>query len=100
MSKGPPLGQLLYGSPPVAFELPDRTLSHVEIVVLAKLRRNEPFALSIDLDDGGRASLWISVNSDLQFLFGPGKHEINRTWLEQLVDSANTTGGMRILPEV
>jgi len=93
------VGQLHYGSPPSIFDIPDRDLTHIEIVVLAKLRRNEPFAMSVELEEGGRASLWISVNSDLQFIFGPGSHSINREWLEQLIDSANTTSGMRITPE-
>ena len=93
------MGLLLYGSPPARFEIDDRALAHVEIVVLAKLRRNEPFALSIDREDGGRTSLWISVNSDLQFEFGSNSNAINREWLERLIDSANSTAGMRLLPE-
>jgi hypothetical protein len=93
------MGQLLYGSPPASFELEDRTLAHVEIVTLAKLRRNESFALSLDLPDGGRATIWIGTNSILQFRFVGPRHEINRAWLEELIDSANTAAGMRIVPE-
>lgn len=93
------MGQLLYGSPPDAFEVDDRVLAHLEVVMLAKLRRNESFALSIDRADAGRSTIWIGTNSALQFRFNTGRHEINRAWLEQLIDSANTPAGMRILPE-
>ena len=93
------MGQLLYGSPPETFEIDDRTLAHIEMVVLAKLRRNESFALSFDSEDGARTALWLSPSSTLRFSFGAGSHEINRAWLELLLDSANTTAGMRIVAE-
>ena len=93
------MGSLHYGSPPASFELDDRTLAHVELVVIAKLRRNESFALTIDGPKDGRSTVWVSTASVLRFEFGTSTHEINREWLEELIDSANTTAGMRILPE-
>jgi hypothetical protein len=93
------MGQLLYGSPPEVFELEDRTLAHVEIVALAKLRRNESFALSIDNADGGRSTIWLSAHATLHFRFAEARHDINRAWLDELIDSANTTAGMRIVAE-
>ena len=93
------MGQLLYGSPPESFAMEDRTLAHVEIVVLAKLRRNEAFALLLDEPDGGRSTIWINSASTLHFRFDKGTHEINRRWLEDLIDSANGSAGMRVLPE-
>jgi hypothetical protein len=93
------MGQLLYGSPPETFELDDRTLAHVEVVTLAKLRRNESFAISLDRPEGGRSTIWIGTNANLQFRFQVGRQEINRGWLDQLIDSANTPGGLRIEAE-
>ena len=93
------MGSLHYGSPPASFEIEDRTLAHVELVVIAKLRRNESFALAIDSDAGGRATVWINAASTLRFEFGSTTHDINREWLDELIDSANTTAGMRIVPE-
>jgi hypothetical protein len=93
------MGSLHYGSPPATFELDDRALAHVELVVLAKLRRNESFALGLDVPDGGRTTIWINSASTLRFEFTEATHEINREWLEELIDSANTTAGMRVLPE-
>ena len=93
------MGQLHYGTPPEVFELDDRTLAHLEIVVLAKLRRNESFALVLERPQGGRTTLWVSIHGALQFVFGAGTHEINREWLEVLIDSANSPAGLKITPE-
>lgn len=93
------MGSLHYGSPPASFEFDDRTLAHVELVMLAKLRRNESFALSIDGSGESRQTVWINSSATLRFEFGSAVHEINREWLDELIDSANTTTGMRILPE-
>lgn len=93
------MGHLHYGSPATSFALPDRTLAHIEFVVLAKLRRNEGFALSIDTDSGGRQQIWINTASTLRFEFDQQVTDINREWLEQLIDSANTAGGLRLVPE-
>ena len=93
------MGYLHYGSPPESFQLEDRTLAHVELVVLAKLRRNESFALTIDGAKDGRQTIWINSSATLRFEFDTAKVDINREWLEELIDSANTTTGMKVLPE-
>jgi hypothetical protein len=93
------MGSLHYGSPPATFDIDDRALAHVELVVLAKLRRNESFALGLDVPEGGRTTIWINSSSTLRFEYEAASHEINREWLEELIDSANTTAGMRVLPE-
>ncbi|MFD6056313.1 hypothetical protein [Agromyces sp. NPDC060279] len=93
------MGNLHYGSPPASFAIPDRTLAHLEFVVLAKLRRKEAFALSIDGDGGARQQVWINPSSTLRFEFDGAPGEINRVWLEELIDSANGAAGMRLTPE-
>lgn len=93
------MGTLHYGSPPVSFPIDDRTLAHVELVVVAKLRRNENFAFAIDDDRGGRSTIWVSTSAALRFEYDQVQHEINRQWLEDLIDSANTTAGLRLIPE-
>lgn len=93
------MGQLHYGSPPESFDLDDRALAHVELVVIAKLRRNESFALTLDRADGGRESMWVSPAATLRFSLTDPPTEINREWLDQLMDSANTTAGLRVTPE-
>jgi len=93
------MGKLIYGAASTAFEVDDRTLAHVEMVTLAKLRRNENFALTIESTTSGRTTLWLASQTDLQFVFDGPKQEINRVWLDQLVDSANTATGLQLLPE-
>jgi hypothetical protein len=92
------MGQLLYGSSPTVLEIDDRALAHIELVVLAKLRRSESFALTVELPTG-RQTIWLSTASTLEFRLGTGRQEINRSWLDQLIDTANSTGGLRIVPE-
>lgn len=93
------MGSLHYGSPPASFEIDDHTLAHVELVMIAKLRRNESFALTIDGKGDTRSTVWVNTAATLRFEFGSSGHEINREWLDDLIDSANTTTGMRIVPE-
>jgi len=92
------MGTLHYGSPPASFELDDRALAHIELVVIAKLRRNEPFAFTVP-QPTGRTTLWIGVGSTLRFEYEQEEHEISRAWLDELLDSASTTAGLRVLPE-
>jgi hypothetical protein len=93
------MGQLLYGNQTASFEVDDRTLAHVEAVILAKLRRNESFALTIEAGHGGRDTLWLSASAQLRFSYTTERPQVNRAWLDALIDTANSTSGMRIVPE-
>jgi hypothetical protein len=93
------MGHILYGSTPTVIDLDDRTLAHIELVTLAKLRRSESFALTVDAPDGGRSTYWLTASSPLEFHFEVGRQEINRDWLDLIIDTANSTSGMRIVPE-
>ena len=90
------MGQLMYGTPADSFELDDRTLAHVEIVSLAKLRRNESFALVLPGAGTSRTTLWVSPVSTLQFRLDNGAQEIDREWLDQLIDGANSAAGIQL----
>lgn len=93
------MGQLRYGTPPEVFEFDDRTLAHIEVVVLSKLRRGEGFAISAIDDGGGRSAIWVSPASTIRFDYGVAAHDINRAWLEELMEAANSPAGLRITPE-
>jgi hypothetical protein len=93
------MGQLLYGTQTASFEIDDRTLAHVEAVILAKLRRNESFALTIEAEHGGRDTVWLSSSVQLRFTYTTERPKVNRAWLDVLIDTANSTAGMRIVPE-
>ena len=95
---------IMYGSPPEAIPVPDRTLAHLKLVMVAKLRRGETFTLSVTPEDEaagyGRQTIWISPDIPLRFVFDdPVGPSINKLWLERLAVSANSTGGLLIVPE-
>lgn len=95
------MGKLIYGRREI--EIEDRTLAHLKIVMLTKLRRNESFAFNHinDVESGsGRSTVWVHPSVPLQFNFyGNRTPELNREWVEALLMSANTPEGLKVLPE-
>jgi len=95
------MGKLIYGRREI--EIDDRTLAHLKIVILTKLRRNESFAFNHvrDPEEGsGRSTLWMHPALPLEFLFyGSRSPDFNREWVEAMLHSANSPEGLRILPE-
>lgn len=96
------MGTLNYGSR-VTLDVDDRTLTHLQIVIIGKLRRSEGFTFSWRASgsgDGERSTLWMHAGVDLHFTFGPGSPQtINRSWLELLSAAANSNAGLYLLPE-
>ncbi|HEY9307542.1 MAG TPA: hypothetical protein VIP82_07020 [Microbacterium sp.] len=94
------MGTLHYGSPPASFQIDDRALAHVELVVMAKLRRRENLSFSlVDEKTSVRQAMWISPVTTLRFEYDGPMPEINRLWLQDLVDTANSSSGLRLVPE-
>ncbi len=97
------MGRLIYGNHDAEVEIEDRTLAHLKIVMIAKLRRTEPFLFSWthDASDGsGRSAIWIHPAVALHFRFhGNRQPELNREWLESLMLSANSTAGLELQAE-
>ncbi len=97
------MGRLIYGIPDAEVEFDDRVLAHMKAVIVAKLRRNESFTLSWDVpaeEGGGRSSVWLNPAIPIQFEFyGSRDPSVNRAWIDELMKSANSPGGMRIVPE-
>ena len=94
------MGILHYGSPSTEFPIDDRALAHLELVILAKLRRQESVAFAgVDDVTGRRQAMWISPAADVRFEYEGPMPEINRLWLQELVETANSPGGLKIVPE-
>ncbi len=97
------MGQIVYGAVPERITVDDRALAHLKLVILAKLRRNEAFALNVEYDGdsgGGRMTVWLAPSIQLQFRFDGGRSpSINRSWLDALMASANSPEGLRVLAE-
>jgi hypothetical protein len=81
----------------------DRALAHLQIVIASKLRRGESFNLSWVKDAGagsGRTTIWMHPAIPLVYDFvGSSSPTINREWLNALMESANSPGGLRLVPE-
>ncbi|MFB8388195.1 ATP-dependent DNA ligase [Microbacterium sp. NPDC055910] len=95
------MGRFIYDTAGNSIELEDRTLAHLRIVIMNKLRRSEPFMFDVDLNDGtGRRSFWIHPSIPLQIQFyGTRQPRINRFWVEDLMKSASGPNGLTITPE-
>jgi hypothetical protein len=97
------LGKLIYGAPMWSVDFDDRTLAHLRIVILAKLRRSESFSFSWRYETGhgtSRSSLWMHPSVPLQFeFFGGREPSINRAWIDALMLTANTPNGLELMPE-
>jgi hypothetical protein len=99
---GKGVGALLYGDRQRRFEIDDRTLAHLQLVISAKLRRREAFFFSVREDDpaAGRVSIWMSPAVPLHFkYYGSRPPMINRRWVEALHDAANSSAGLILVAE-
>ncbi|WP_159602759.1 DUF7882 family protein [Agromyces humi] len=80
-------------------EIDDRTLAHLQVVMIDKLRRNESFALNLR-DGNSLVSAWISPRSAVQFVYaGNRRPTLNRGWLDKLSDGVGMTGSLTLQPE-
>jgi hypothetical protein len=85
-------------------EIDDRTLAHVQIVMLAKLRRGESFSFTytpVPSSGEGRTVVWVHPSQFLSFKYNGGRvPAINREWVEELMATANSVAGLHIVPEL
>lgn len=96
-----PMGTLFYADQ--AIEMDDRTLAHLKVAVVTKLRRGESFTLSwthAESEPRGRTTIWMHEAIALRFEFEE-EHppELHREWIEEILRSANTTGGIQLTAE-
>ena len=98
------MGTLHYGASDDAIHIEDRALAHLKVVIATKLRRQESFTLSWRHPEGdpvGRSTIWIHPSIPLRFTFDePEPPELNGRWIEALMHSANSTGGISLVDEV
>ncbi len=94
------MGKLIYGSSR-EIALDDYTLAHVKAAALTKLQLGEGFPFNWSNGDGyGRCTVWLHGTIPTRFVFDTAKRpDLNRAWVEALVRSANSAGGMDVVPE-
>lgn len=97
------MGHLVYDGGTAEVQLDDRTLAHLQIVIIAKLRRQESFAFSWKDPSSagdGRSTIWLHPMVALRFRFaGSRPPAVNPAWVAVLTASANSGGGLHVLPE-
>lgn len=97
------MGTLYYGDAATPIEIEDRALAHVKVVIATKLRRGESFTLSWTHGPGqevGRSTVWLHPSIPLRFVFDdPEPALLSRAWVEALANSANSSGGLLIVPD-
>ncbi len=98
------MGTLRYGGSNDGIPIEDRALAHLKVAIATKLRRNESFTLSWrDPENGehGRETIWLHPSIPLRFVFDdPEPPQLNVKWIEQLMMSANSSGGITLTDEV
>jgi hypothetical protein len=97
------VGILYYGDSGTPIGIDDRALAHVKVAITTKLRRGESFTLSwIHPEDQarGRTTIWLHPSISLRFVFdSPDRPDLSRDWVEDLMRSANSTGGITLVEE-
>jgi hypothetical protein len=95
------MGSITYDG--LVVHIDDRTLAHLQIVIVNKLRRNESFLMSwkdSPVVGSGRSSIWLHPLVLLHFKFeGSRVPAINEHWLAELTASADSSRGLVITRE-
>ena len=84
------MGTLHYGS--AAFELDDDALRHFSAVLVAKLRRGEPFLALVRADDTGLERIWLHVAASVRISTMPSTDPLDQERLHHMVAQANKGG--------
>ncbi len=95
------MGSMTYDGTVVSFD--DRTLTHLQIIIVNKFKKQESFLMSWKDDRAvgdGRASAWLSPSIPLYFKFLGGRvPDINEEWLHTLGQSAESSTGLIVTAE-
>lgn len=91
------VGRLTYNNDAKSgYDIPDEILLPLRVVVATKLRRAEPFMLSVGLEGtGGYRSLWISPSVPLVIqVYTARVDKIDREVFEKMLDEAHSPNGL------
>ena len=93
------MGTLYYGSTRLALRVDDRILAHLRVVVTAKLRRGESFAISWtdpDRPDQARESVWVHPGADLMYVLDGPAAVVDHALLGSMSAAAYVARGIEI----
>jgi hypothetical protein len=99
--EGGSMGTLTYDETVVEFD--DRTLTHLEIVIVQRFRTGSGLLLSWTDPlsvGGGRSSLWLTPKALVRFWFaGSRVPEVDRVWVSELAGAAGSGAGLVVCDE-
>jgi hypothetical protein len=85
------------------FELDDRVLAHLQIVISTKLRRRESFFVTwIQPQErgSGRHTIWVDNGVPMHIFFaGSRVPAINTNWIDEMMTSARRASGLQVREE-
>jgi hypothetical protein len=97
------VGTIYYGGSDTPIQVDDRALAHLKVVIATKLRRGESFTLTWRHPEDqprGRSTIWLHPSIPLRFVFDdPEPASLSREWMEELAQSANSSGGIMLVAE-
>ena len=97
------MGTIYYGGGAMPIHIEDRALAHLKVVIATKLRRDESFTVSWTHPEDqprGRSTIWLHPSIPLRFVFDdPEPTDLSRSWIEELANSASSTGGIILVAE-
>jgi hypothetical protein len=97
------MGTIYYGGSATPIHIEDRALAHLKVVIATKLRRHESFTVSWQHPEDqprGRTTIWLEPSIPLRFVFDdPEPAELSREWIEELANSANSSGGIMLVSD-
>jgi hypothetical protein len=97
------VGTIYYGGSETPIHIEDRALAHLKVVIATKLRRGESFTLSWrhpEDEARGRSTIWLHPSIPLRFVFDePDPPALSRQYVQELADSANSSGGIQLVSE-
>ena len=97
------VGTIYYGGSATPIQIDDRALAHLKVVIATKLRRSESFTVTWRHPEDqprGRSTIWLHPSIPLRFVFDdPEPAELSRKWIEELANSANSSGGITLVAE-
>lgn len=90
------MGTIHYGTDDAGISIDDETMAHVAAVVVAKLRRREPFLLTT-VSAGGREAVWVHEASTLRWVYETQESiALDKARLEAMVRETNRPSGLAV----
>ena len=92
------VGTLIYNGG-ISLAVDDRTMAHLQVVIINKLRRRESFSFTWG-DGAQHVVCWLGPSIPIEFVYsGNRRPALNRAWLEVLAHAANSNSGLIAVPE-